>query len=203
MKLRTLMSTHCGNTIDFKNVASSKFDIRDIAHGLSQLCRFAGQCNSFYSVAEHSLYCERRAWYEGRSALERLQALLHDAPEAYTADIPSPFKRLFPEILKQEAKILKHIYKQLLGKALPGKLPKWLKHIDDEALAWEKVFVFAAKRDCAASNVVIKSRYINKYFELLEQLKLGGDNERSVSKKSAGTGKLRSLRRSRRVKAIR
>lgn len=65
--------------------------IEDIAHGLSLLCRFAGQCRSFYSVGEHSLLVERAM--KGDDVRMRLGALLHDAAEAYIVDVPRPVKR--------------------------------------------------------------------------------------------------------------
>lgn len=61
--------------------------IEDIAHSLSMLCRYNGHCGFFYSVAEH-------CWLLSYAVPEsyRLEALLHDASEAYTSDIPRPFK---------------------------------------------------------------------------------------------------------------
>lgn len=68
--------------------------IEDIAHGLSLLCRFAGQCTTFYSVAEHSLHVERAMKTD--DVRMRLGALLHDAAEAYIVDIPRPVKHYLP-----------------------------------------------------------------------------------------------------------
>ncbi len=61
--------------------------IEDIAHSLSMLCRYNGHCKYFYSVAEH-------CWLLSYAVPEqfRLEALIHDASEAYTSDIPRPFK---------------------------------------------------------------------------------------------------------------
>lgn len=64
------------------------FDVVDIAHALGQLCRFNGHCVRFYSVAEHSVHIARQA-----PASLKLTALLHDAAEAYLADVPRPVKR--------------------------------------------------------------------------------------------------------------
>lgn len=64
--------------------------IEDIAHALSLRCRYGGQCKRFYSVAEH---CCRVAW--ALPYPSKLYGLLHDAFEAYTADICGPIKNQF------------------------------------------------------------------------------------------------------------
>jgi 5'-deoxynucleotidase YfbR-like HD superfamily hydrolase len=73
----------------FPVLAPHKSDVSlvDIAHALSNLCRFAGHTRSFYSVAQHSVLVS----YHVPDA-DRLQALLHDAPEAYVVDVPRPLK---------------------------------------------------------------------------------------------------------------
>jgi len=71
--------------------------LEDIAHSLSQQCRFSGHTLRFYSVAEHSWLVAKRA----RELLPTgvvsnvaiLAALMHDAAEAYIGDVTTPLRR--------------------------------------------------------------------------------------------------------------
>ena len=90
--------THSGRLIDFLSFSECDVDLADIAHGLSMACRFAGQCDRFYSVAEHSVlvsrYVERVTNVPGNDLTKT--ALLHDASEAYLGDVTAPLKMLCP-----------------------------------------------------------------------------------------------------------
>jgi len=81
------IQTFTGKRLDLSPPNPEQIDIEDIAHGLSMLCRFNGQCTKFYSVAEHSVHVS----YEIAPELA-LVGLLHDAAEAYLGDVPSPLK---------------------------------------------------------------------------------------------------------------
>lgn len=71
--------------------------IEDIAHSLSHLCRYAGHCTRFYSVAEHSLLLTWTLRRHGHGLEVQKWALIHDAPEAYIVDMPRPIKRRMKE----------------------------------------------------------------------------------------------------------
>ncbi|MCU6454329.1 hypothetical protein LPN01_09580 [Sphingomonas sp. A2-49] len=83
---------HSGAYFDLLDPWGSQFTIEDIAHGLSNTCRYAGQCNAFYSVAEHS-------WHTSYIVPEHLRfaALMHDAAEAFIGDVTRPLKSLLPD----------------------------------------------------------------------------------------------------------
>ncbi len=82
--------TFTNKTIDLYSPTVEDIDIIDIAHALSNLCRFSGHTHTFYSVAQHSLLVSYLVPY---NALRRV-ALLHDAAEAYLGDVVSPLKKM-------------------------------------------------------------------------------------------------------------
>lgn len=79
--------------------------IEDIAHALSNQCRYTGHTREFYSVAQHSVAV---ANYVGRRWAE--YGLLHDAAEAYLIDLPRPLKREMPDYKRAEEKVLEAIF---------------------------------------------------------------------------------------------
>ncbi len=71
-------------------------DIDDIATALSRMNRYNGHFSDkfdFYSVAEHSILLAQYVQERTGSATHAMWALLHDAAEAYTSDVPRPLKR--------------------------------------------------------------------------------------------------------------
>jgi len=96
----TWLLTASGRQFDPIDPQPDMIDLVDIATGLSNECRFAGQCKFFYSVAQHSVLVSHNVPTE-----HAWEALLHDAAEAYIKDIPAPIKRLLPDYRALEHKI--------------------------------------------------------------------------------------------------
>lgn len=81
--------------------------IEDIAHSLAYQCRFGGHLPEFYSVAQHSVICMLNVPEE-----LKLEALLHDASEAYLLDMPKPIKERLPEYKRVEDNLMRVIAKK-------------------------------------------------------------------------------------------
>jgi 5'-deoxynucleotidase YfbR-like HD superfamily hydrolase len=118
-----------GAWFDFCAPASSSFTIEDIAHGLANICRYSGQCSSFYSVAEHSILVSDTA--EGFE----FEALMHDAAEAFLGDITRPLKQMLPEYKRIEADVERAILDRF---GVKGALPPQVKQADLRVLAAEQ-----------------------------------------------------------------
>lgn len=106
------------------------FDVEEIAHALSNLCRFTGHVREFYSVAQHSVLTSMLVDYK-----YKLDALFHDASEAYLGDVASPLKRMLPEYKVIEQRVEKAIAEQF---CLNYPLPAEVKHADGRMLMTEK-----------------------------------------------------------------
>jgi uncharacterized protein len=112
------IQTYTGRRFEPEKFTAADVDIRDVAHALSNVCRFGGHCREFYSVAQHcvlaSYYVELR-WPDDDATpgvvrrdvrLAAMQAaLLHDAAEAYLGDIMSPLKRMAEKLCAHEYSI--------------------------------------------------------------------------------------------------
>lgn len=96
------IQTASGYYIDLTKPELGHYSLWDIGHALSNLCRFNGHCRRFYSVAQHSVLVSRCVPTE-----LALDALFHDAAEAYIGDMSSPLKSLMPEYRAIEAKVEK------------------------------------------------------------------------------------------------
>ncbi len=122
--------THTGRRFDILDPKPDMIDIRDIAHSLSLLCRFNGHTHVFYSVAQHSCSVAFNVPKE-----IKLEALLHDAAEAYIGDIASPIKWVIPQIKEVEDRIEEAIIERFNLKLGNEGL---IKAADLRALATEK-----------------------------------------------------------------
>ncbi len=125
------LQTQSGRVIDVTDPKPEDIDIGDIAHALSQLCRFGGHTSRFYSVAEHSVRVSSIVPPE-----HALQGLLHDATEAYLVDMPSPIKRLLPEYYLLEQRLW-HVIADKFG--VPREMHESVKEIDARICISEKI----------------------------------------------------------------
>lgn len=110
----------------------SDVDIEDIAHSLSNQCRFAGHTREFYSVAQHAVICSYNVPSESAWA-----ALHHDDPEAYCVDLPRPLKH--SGLLDNYRDIEEVIWQAIAGKmGIDPVLPQCVKDADVRCLLTEQ-----------------------------------------------------------------
>lgn len=126
----TFILTASGRIFDYRSPRPSMIDIGDIARALSRESRFNGHTSVFYSVAQHAVIA---SWLVPQPFA--LEALLHDAPEAYLKDLPSPLKALCPDYRVIEARVDAAIRDRFLLPATPS---AEVKRVDLVLLATEK-----------------------------------------------------------------
>lgn len=127
------MLTNSGQVFWPMDPRSEDVDIIDIAHALSHLCRYGGHTDRFYSVAQHSLLVSH--------AVEKQHALwglLHDASEAYIADIIRPLKVHMPDYYEIERGVMNAVCDRF---GLPHEMPQNVKDIDNGIIYDEKKFL--------------------------------------------------------------
>ena len=134
-----MIRTFTGKMINVFEPDPELICIEDIAHALSNLCRFGGHTRQFYSVAEHSLLVANLVSHK-----HKLAALLHDASEAYLVDIPSPIKYFIPKYREYEENLMLAIAEKF-GFQFP--LHTDVVKADKEALKQEKTTIFNIGRN--------------------------------------------------------
>ena len=132
---------------------SEDVNIEDIAHGLSLICRYAGQCKHFYSVAQHCLNVCKDLKDLGYDKNIQLYGLLHDATEVYISDLPKPFKVTIPEYNKAEARIEEAILQRFNLPPYNETLKQIIKVSDNEVLYNEAKVLMNNKDNWATKNL--------------------------------------------------
>lgn len=126
----TWILTRSRKHFDYVNPQAATISMIDITSGLANECRYAGQCSSFYSVAQHSVLASYLV-----SEACALEALMHDAAEAYCKDIPRPMKELLPDYKRIERRVDLAIRVRY---QLPPECSEEVKHADLVMLATER-----------------------------------------------------------------
>lgn len=121
-----------GKKVNLNKPTPDIIEIRDIAGALSKLCRFGGQTNTFYSVAQHSILVYSLAWEDIKK-----EALLHDASEAYLGDVIKPIKVMLGEVYHDMESNFEHAIAQKFGLDILSLYSDELKEIDRRALLIE------------------------------------------------------------------
>ena len=148
--------TYTGKYINISNPKPTDIDILDIAHSLSRMPRFAGHTEHFISVAEHSVMCFKQA-----NEVDKFQALMHDASEAYLVDVPSPVKAMIPNYYELESRLM-CVISEAFGFDWPMK--DSIKKIDKIMLEieWEE-YVIGSKRPVYTSFDISEAAFLNAF----------------------------------------
>jgi hypothetical protein len=126
----TTILLNSGIRFDPINPDPQQILIEDIAHALSNECRFSGHVTDFYSVAQHSVMVSYLVPQE-----DALAGLLHDASEAYITDVATPIKHCFTNYYDIEDKLMRAIAAKF---EFQWPLPASVKLADVRMLATEK-----------------------------------------------------------------
>lgn len=136
-----------GLYLDLADPRPEHFTFADIAGGLSKICRFGGQIDSFYSVAQHSVLCSYVAEHQCRAREVQAACLLHDAAEAFVGDMVRPLKELVPGFKAIEDRIFEVIWAKYMRPFSWNRLAGEVKEIDNSMLFAERDCLFRKKDD--------------------------------------------------------
>ena len=119
-----------------------KFDIEEIAHAGSNVCRYGGHARRFYSVDEHEILVATIMEQLGLG--DPFEGLMHDGHESYLMDLPKPWKAALPDYVALEHRLERSMRVQF---GLPPEITAGCKTADLIALAIEARHLLPNKGD--------------------------------------------------------
>jgi 5'-deoxynucleotidase YfbR-like HD superfamily hydrolase len=180
--VKECIRTFSGLAVDPYHLQPEDVKIEDIAHSLAMQTRANGHFPIFYSVAQHSINCALEAKNRGEGRRTILACLLHDAAEAYIADIPRPVKLRLKDFGELEDAVEKVIFSVFGLLDLTPEERDVVRQIDDamlycefEAISDLKVFETAPYISMAHDfNVRDIAEVEREFIRLLKQLTASG-----------------------------
>jgi len=132
------IQTYTGRKFFPLEPVAADIDPLDVAHALSNQCRFSGHTSRFYSVGEHSVHVANLLRDRGEPIDTVRWGLLHDATEAYLIDMPRPLKQdaEFGAMYRQAEAVLHMCVAARFG--LPAEIPDAVHQADNDLLLTEK-----------------------------------------------------------------
>lgn len=176
--MKGCLTTYTKTSFNTFNPDEDKINIIDIAHALSMMTRANGHYPEFFSVGQHSIQCCKEAMKRNYVPELALACLLHDASEAYLADITRPVKKNMTMYLQIEEQLQNLIYSKYLDFVPQGEADILIKNIDDACLYYE--FLYYMDEKLFAAEPVLMSEFTyefqpmqeveKEFLELFEQL---------------------------------
>jgi hypothetical protein len=179
---RTSLTTWSQHTLDLADINPDAIWLDDIARGLSQHVRWAGQGEHWLSVAQHSVMTLRVV--EGQAAAEnwtptrtlKCQALMHDAHEYIIGDLSGGLKYLLRDsVLKDLIFNLQMAIEYAIGydgTALPG-YSEAIKKAEDFLVPIEYDYLFKGREDHHVEGSWCRDIAMSIFLSEAERLGLG------------------------------
>ena len=181
-----------GAYFDFIKPETTPLAVEDVAHALSNICRFTGHVRSFYSVAQHAYlvsHCVREGY--------EFWGLHHDDAESVLGDVATPLKRLLPDYKAIEKRV-EHAFMVHLGLEETDSTKIIVKHADLTMLATEKRDLMPSHqpgdspwliiKDIPALTTIIKPwsptkarrKYLQRHYELVDAMRTNRTKQMGV-----------------------
>jgi len=166
------IQTYSGLKFDVMKPDPQAICIIDIAHALSNICRYTGHCREFYSVAQHSVIISELVE-------DAMWGLMHDAAEAYLQDVARPVKQYLFTYVQMENKVMKVIADKF---HLQLPIPQEVLEMDDRVLMTEARLLMRGNIDdwytvaapvdvdiLPLSPVAAEKLFLHRYFKILDE----------------------------------
>lgn len=109
-----------GRMVKLCDLPRELISVNDIARVLSRINRYNGRCKILYPVAQHSVIVANFVYKITGDARLALEALFHDATEAFTGDIISPIK-----YASETVQLIESLVWDSIHRAMPDIMPTW------------------------------------------------------------------------------